>query len=95
MKAYRSGTFFGALNGSSLKFTNIELSKSELKVGLNKRSSIRIVTNSGEAQKVSGDQAVFTIPVDGNGVPAISYVRVEAIDEYSEQIFSQAIRFLK
>jgi hypothetical protein len=95
LKAYRTGAFFGALNGDTLKFTQISLSDNLLKVELNNRASIRIVTNAGEAQKTNGNSVIYKIPADANGIPIPAYVRIEAIDENSEQIFSQPIRFLK
>lgn len=95
LKAYRKGTFFGALSGSGLQFTRISLENNELSVALNDRATIRIVTDKGEAQKTSGKEAAYKLPVGAGGTPAISYVRVEAIDEGSEQIFSQPIRFIK
>jgi hypothetical protein len=95
LKAYRKGAFFGALRGSGLQFTGISLENNELSVALNDRASIRIVTDRGEAQKTSGKEAAYKIPAGAGGTPAISYVRVEAIDEGSEQIFSQPIRFIK
>ncbi|HEX9513198.1 MAG TPA: hypothetical protein VF939_22060 [Puia sp.] len=95
LKAYRKGTFFGALSGSGLQFTRIRLENNELSVVLNDHADIRIVTDKGEAQKTSGKEAAYKIPAGVGGAPAISYVRVEAIDEGSEQIFSQPIRFIK
>jgi hypothetical protein len=94
LKAYRTGAFFGALTGETIKFTNISLEKNLLKIGLNIPATIRFVTNNGEAQKSVDVEKTFQIPVNSNGVPAISYVRVEAIHENGEQIFSQPIRFL-
>jgi hypothetical protein len=95
LKAYRKGAFFGVINGSGLQFTRISLENNELSVALNDRAAIRIVTDKGEAQKASGKEVVYRIPMETGGVPAISYVRVEAVDEGSEQIFSQPIRFIK
>jgi hypothetical protein len=95
LKAYRKGSFFGALSGSGLQFNRISLENNELSVVVTDRASIRIVTDKGEAQKTSGKEAMYKIPVGAGGVAAISYVRVEAIDEGSEQIFSQPIRFIK
>jgi len=94
LKAYRTGSFFGALTGETIKFTNIMLEKDRLKIGLNSPGTIRFVTNNGEAQKSVATETTFQIPSNSNGTPAISYVRVEAIHENGEQIFSQPIRFL-
>lgn len=95
LKAYRNGAFYGALNGETIRFTHISLSENQLKVKLNNRASIRIVSNAGEVQKTNAKEAVYKIPTDTKGIPAISYIRIEATDENSEQIFSQPIRFLK
>lgn len=95
LKAYRTGTFFGALNGSGLQFTNIGLDNNDLSVTLNGWATIRFVTDKGEAQKTSGKDAIYKIPSASDGTPAVRYVRIEAIDEHSEQIFSQPIRFIK
>lgn len=95
LKAYRDGTFFGALSGSGLRFSRISLQDNELSIALNGQAAIRIVTDRGEAQRTSGAEAMYRIPTDAAGVPAISYVRIEAIDDSSEQLFSQPIRFIK
>jgi hypothetical protein len=95
LKAYRKGAFFGAMTGETLMFTNIFLAGNLLKVGLNNTAYIRIVTNAGEAQKTRSNEVEFKVPVDSNGIPSVSYIRIEATDDNSEQIFSQPIRFLK
>jgi hypothetical protein len=95
LKAYRRGAFFGALNGSGLQFSRISLEKNQLSVVLNSPASIRVVTDRGEAQKTVGKEAVYSVPIDSTGLPLISYMRIEAIDEGSEQIFSQPIRFTR
>ena len=95
LKAYRKGAFFGALSGETLSFTNISLADNLLKVGLNNTAYIRIITNEGDAQKTRAKEVEFNIPLDSKGIPAVSYVRIEATDDYSELIFSQPIRFLK
>lgn len=95
LEAYRKGAFFGALSGQTLRFTHLSLSDKILNIQLNDRAYIRVVTNNGEAQKTNSKETSFKIPVDGDGLPTISYVRVEATDDSGEQIFSQPIRFLK
>lgn len=95
LKAYRHGAFFGALSGSGLHFTRIDLNNNELFVALNGEATIRFVTDKGEAQKTDAKEAVYKIPAGSGGLPDIGYVRVEAIDEGSEQIFSQPIRFIR
>ena len=94
LKAYRKGAFFGALTSGGVMFTEIRLSDNVLKISLNNPAAIRIVTDAGQAQRSNGKEASFRIPLNEKGIPAISYVRVEAADENSEQIFSQPIRFL-
>jgi hypothetical protein len=93
LKAYRNGTFYGAINGSGLGFTNITLRKDHLEVVLNKPGNIRFVTNRDQVKKENVTQAKFSIPKDNPKKPAITYVRVEAEDELGEKIFSQPIRF--
>ncbi len=90
LKAYRSGAFWGAINGTGLAFTKIVLSGNKLVVEVNKESQLIIITNKGVDKKTYGKEIAFDIPADQR----IKFVRVEAVDEISEQIFSQPIRFL-
>jgi hypothetical protein len=94
LKAYRKGAFFGVLDGSGLRFTYIGLAGDELRVSVNNRAAIRVITNKGITQKGPGPDMVYKIPMAANGKPDIGYVRVEANDDTSEQIFSQPIRFI-
>lgn len=94
LRAHRLGTFYGAINGTGLGFTDISLHKSKLKVALNKQAVIRFVTNSDRSIEENSLSAEFSIPVDGSRRPTIKYVRVEAEDETGERIFSQPMRFV-
>jgi hypothetical protein len=93
LKAYRKGAFFGALDGSGLAFTRIQIDQDRLSVGINKPGSIRVVTDIGEPKVYDGNLMEYVLPKDGAGIPQISYIRIEASDETSEQIFSQPILF--
>lgn len=93
LKAHRNGAFYGAINGSGLEFSKINLKKNKLEVALNKPGNIRFVTNRDQVKKDHITQAEFVIPTDNPKKPAILYVRVEAEDELGEKLFSQPIRF--
>ncbi|HVS96644.1 MAG TPA: hypothetical protein VHE54_09150 [Puia sp.] len=93
LRAYRKGAFFGVLDGSGLRFTHIGLTSDELRVSLNNRAAVRAITDKGITHLGSGPEVVFKIPMGADGTPQIRYVRVEANDDSSEQLFSQPIRF--
>jgi len=96
LKAYRQGSFYGAIQGSGLAFTRIDLQDNKLFVNLNKRGRIRIVSDLIEnIETYSGDAAQHTFPKNASGTPMVNYVRIEAWDDTSEQIYSQPIYFTK
>jgi hypothetical protein len=95
LKAYRQGAFYGAVDGSGLRFNKISLEKDKLEISLNKQGSIRFITDLDQLKKNRVSQASFSIPMDNSGKPAITYVRVEAEDELGERIFSQPIRYIR
>ncbi len=90
LKAYRSGAFWGAINGTGLAFTKIVLSDGKLVAAVNRDSQLMIFTNKGIDKRNYGKEIEYAIPADQE----IKFVRVEAVDDFSEQIFSQPIRFL-
>jgi hypothetical protein len=95
LKAYRKGAFFGVVLDNGLRFTNIELKQNTLLIETNRNSTIRLATNKGEAFKKAGRMKYeYEIPLNSEGQPDIMYIRIEAWDEESAQIFSQPIRFL-
>jgi len=95
LKAYRKGAFFGIVLDNGLRFTNIELKQNTLLIETNRNSTIRLATDKGEALKKAGrTNYEYEIPLNSEGQPEIMYVRIEAWDEESAQIFSQPIRFL-
>lgn len=95
LKAYRKGAFFGVVLDNGLRFTNILLKQNILLIETNITATIRLATNRGEVYKKEGDTKFeYKIPVNSDGQPDIMYVRIEAWDEESSQIFSQPIRFL-
>ncbi len=92
--AYQKGAFYGAINGSGLRFNKISLDGYVLTAATNKLSTIRLITDRGEVRKERQVEKVsFEIPLNADNMPAISYVRVEANDDSSELIYSQPIRF--
>ena len=94
LTAYRKGAFYGAIYGSGLAFSDISLNHDRVLAKTNKISTIRFVTNKGEALKVRETSgAEYQIPKKGLGNPDITYVRIEAFDDTGEQIYSQPIRF--
>lgn len=94
LRAYRKGAFFGAINGTGLRFNKISFEHNKLKVELNKESQIIILTDKGVTKKAFGNSLEYDVPMSAVGKPSILFLRVEAVDEISEHIFSQPIRFL-
>lgn len=96
LKAYRHGAFFGAINGSGLAFNRIDLQQDKLVIAISKPGRIRVVSDVEEYTKsYSGSTATHILPKDAAGIPLISYLRIEAWDDSSEQIYSQPIYFSK
>jgi hypothetical protein len=98
LRAYRSGSFYGSLIGTELQFKRIAIHGNELEVVLNGPAVISFITNNGLVQTPieSVERQVYAVPVDANGNPAVSYVRIEVRDYTStEKLFSQAIRFVR
>jgi len=95
LKAYRKGAFYGVVDGSGLHFTNIKFEKNNFTAETNKKSTIRFITNKGEVLKERETKSMqYRIPVNKQGLPDIKYIRAEANDDISEQIYSQPIRFI-
>ena len=96
LKAYRKGAFYGAIDGSGLGFSHIRLTGARLSVAPNKECDVLIITNLDTQRVAAGPERplVFDIPLTEKGVPAVSFVRAEAVDDSSELIYSQPIRFL-
>lgn len=91
LKAYRKGVFYG----SGLHFTNITLDENNLIVETSKKATMRFITNKGEVLKERETTKMqYKIPLNKQVLPDIKYIRVEANDDISEQIYSQPIRFL-
>lgn len=95
LKAYRQGSFYGALRGSGLGFEQISLDGINLHVRVNARAKISIITDQGRKVADNTYSLDFTIPTDPDGLPQIQYLRIEAQDTEGERIFSQPIRFIK
>ncbi len=94
LRAYRRGAFYGAIEGTGLRFSNITLAGGTLFVALNRRGVVRLASDKGEVAKSKGvTEAEFKIPGGKDGQPAVSYLRVEAHDESNERLFSQPIMF--
>lgn len=95
LRAYREGRFYGAIQGSGLGFINISLNDNTLIAETNMESTMRVVTDQGVALlEWRTTKLVYNIPFDSSGLPQIKYIRVEANDPSSEQIYSQPIRFI-
>jgi hypothetical protein len=97
LRSYRKGAFYGVVIDTDLQFSNIVLEKNRLTVETNKPATIRIVTDKDRiSPRRTGDNAIeYQLPLDADGIPEIIYLRIEAYDEQSGQIYSQPIRFLK
>jgi len=83
--AYRQGQFYGALDGSDLRFEAIHASEGEIHVETNGADAIEFVT-AGHVVKSVYDRTA-TYELSGREV----YVRIEAHDGSGERIFSQPI----
>jgi hypothetical protein len=96
LKAYREGAFYGAIDGSGLGFRHIKLTGGRLSIATNKNCAVLVTTNLGlkKFAAESGKPVIFDIPLTQEGIPAVSFVRAEAIDDSSELIYSQPIRFV-
>lgn len=95
LRAYRKGAFYGVVIDNGLKFNSIIVEDNKLVVETNKGATISLVTNKGEVLKEEDKTGItYDIPLNSEGMPVISYLRIEAWDEQSGQIFSQPIRFL-
>lgn len=86
-QAYRSGHFFGALDGTGLVFERITATPDEIVVETNRARSITFVSFGQPVRTVYNRTARF-VPA-GDEV----YVRIEAADATGERIFSQPILF--
>lgn len=94
MRAYRRGSFYGAIEGNGLRFSNITLVGKTLFVTINRKGVIRLASNKGEAFKSKAVTEVeYGIPTGKDGRPDVSYIRAEAFDETSGRLYSQAIMF--
>jgi len=93
LRAYRRGAFFGSQFGSpDLVFHRILLDRQKLTIETSSKADITFVTDQDRVTVAEATRAVFEIPTNAQGLPAIKYVRVEAGDGH-ERIFSQPIRF--
>lgn len=94
LKAYRDGAFFGSqFGGTDLIFNKIALEDDELRIEVNSKSNITIITDKGSSEVGDSKQTTYKIPLDVNNTPTIKYIRVEA-ENGNERIFSQPIRFI-
>ncbi|MBP7825658.1 MAG: hypothetical protein KA236_03790 [Verrucomicrobia bacterium] len=93
LRAYRRGAFFGSQFGSpDLVFHRILLDRQKLTIETSSKADITFVTDQDRVTVAEATRAVYEMPTDAQGLPAIKYVRVEAGDGH-ERIFSQPIRF--
>jgi hypothetical protein len=75
-----------------LVFHRILLDRQKLTIETSSKADITFVTDQDRVTVAEATRAVFEIPTNAQGLPAIKYVRVEAGDGH-ERIFSQPIRF--
>jgi hypothetical protein len=85
LKAYRRGRFYGALDGSGLRFERIEAREGQIAVETNRADVIEFVTAGRVVSSVFDAAAGYEF--DGPE----TYVRVQAADDTGERIFSQPI----
>lgn len=81
--AYRNGSFYGAMQGSGLAFTDITATETQISVSTNSANKIKFISNKGTSE-IGGNTGVYAVNDD-------VYVRIVAEDSAGEQIFSQPI----
>lgn len=86
-RAYREGRFYGALDGSGLRFERIAVTGGKILAETNRPCCIRFVTNGQPIAVEHGQRASYVL----SGTER--YVRIEAQDDTGEQLFSQPIAF--
>lgn len=87
LRAYRHGRFYGALDGTGLRFERIDADETSIAVETNRARLIDFVVAGEVRRSVFGPSATYNRP------PTDGYVRVEARDDTGERIFSQPIRY--
>lgn len=86
-RAYREGHFYGALDGSGLRFEQILATEEAITVRTNGAESIEFISFGQSMQQSYDGSATYRPSADE------PYVRIEAADATGERIFSQPIRF--
>lgn len=82
-RAYREGRFYGALDGTGLRFERIEATDGGVAVETNRDAWIQFVTRGQVVAARHGREAAYA-PDEAD-----PYVRVEPHDETGERLFSQ------
>lgn len=85
--AYREGCLYGALDGSGLRFERIDATEEAVTVETDRPSCIRFITKSQAVAVEHGRSASYEL------TGREPYVRIEALDEHGEHLFSQPIAF--
>jgi hypothetical protein len=97
LRAYRQGAFFGSVKNetSELRFTNITIENDRLIAETNEKVTLKVYTNKGVESPVgNGNIYEYKLPLR-NGQSDINYLRIQAWNSTSDQIFSQPIRFVQ
>ena len=88
LQAYRRGHFYGCLKGKGLTVTDLTVTSRRVSVTVSAAARIRFIADGCLAQAVEGCSAAFEIP-GRDGVPDLTYVRVEVEDDSGERLFLQ------
>lgn len=91
LRAYRQGRFYGAIKGTDLRFTKVHADNDAVTVKTNGANRIEFYTEAGLAEAARGAEAVFALPKNEDGEPAVTFVRARALDGSGEIIYAQPI----
>ena len=88
MKAYRNGEFYGCLHNTGLAFEKIIFEGDRLFVKINKEAFIQILGDPGVVAMEKTTELEYKVT---DPKSKLTYLRVKAIDETLETIYSQAM----
>ncbi|MHC1786141.1 MAG: hypothetical protein AB9880_03650 [Christensenellales bacterium] len=86
LEAYRDGAFYGIINDTGLRFTELSATDSLVTVGVNRSSTINFITERGVTKAVTGTSATYD--VSGN-----TFVRVDVLESGWSRMFSNPFMF--
>ncbi len=90
--AYRNGHFYGCLIGDGLAITEFTATPLRVSVAANAAARFRFIVDGNLAKTVEGRGAAYEVP-ETNGVPELTYVRVEVEGDSGERLFLQPVMY--